>query len=800
MILFLWLLAVSVRADTSLVFNEIMYHPSTNESTMEWVEVYNQMAVDLDISGWSISGGVQYTFPANTVIHGSGYLVVASSPTTLVGSTGLTNIIGPFTGQLTNTDSKLQLRNNNGRVVDEIHYDVEGDWPVAANGAGVSLAKRDRETASGPAEDWTTSDQPGGTPGTANFPPSGGLAYPVGLVSYWNFNEAVGASAVDQVGQNNGILGTGVTHVTNGIVRALSFNGTTNAFVNTGTGISNNFAVSGGITVEAVLLPGWSGTNSAVIFKKTPPKPVRYRDAVLTNNPLAYWRLGDLTTTIADSTTNAHIGTATAGVLLNQPGLIPSEPTNAAVRATGTERITVPGFEKIGSAGYTVEFWVKVYQVPSGCCQNLVGDGESGDDFFMMNYILGPFQGQIGSIRPHFSGSGSPVSIDSPTALQAGNTYHIVTTWDASNTVNNAVIYINGVANSIRSVTSAVPAPGTTGDNKVYIGYDDREAPDGNYTYDEVALYNHPLSAADVAAHYAAATVTNFDVTQGNSVQLALQNDGNNAQANPPVAAGPVLSFGLTVGGVYSELDMPLDGAAGRPTLADLENGQPHHVAAAYNSATGVKAIYVDGALRFSNVLSGTVNANNSANAVIGNAEVNGRNPFVGTLDEVAYWSRGLTSAEIAAHSAAIQAGRDYFTTTSSNSVTTLVFNELSAATNAEFWVELKNYGATAAPLAGCVIVRSGPTNGEYVFPSGPTIAAGGYYSITNTTLGFHPVSGDKLFLLSPGRNKVLDAVVVKQTARARSPDGTGPWLRPSSATAGGANSFTFHNEVVINE
>src|SRR6185369_11640321 len=129
----------------------------------------------------------------------------------------------------------------------------------------------------------------GGTPGTANFPVAGGFAFPAGLVSYWNFNEAAGLSAADQAGQNTGTLGSGVTHVTNGIVRALAFNGTTNAFVNVGPG--TNLAVSAGITVEAVLLPGWSGTNSAVIFKKAPAKPLQYRDAVLTNNPLAYWRL-----------------------------------------------------------------------------------------------------------------------------------------------------------------------------------------------------------------------------------------------------------------------------------------------------------------------------------------------------------------------------------------------------------------------------------------------------------------------------------------------------------------------------
>jgi hypothetical protein len=53
----------SLRADAVVVFNEIMYHPATSEPFMEWVELRNQLAVDVDISEWSLAGGIQYTFP-----------------------------------------------------------------------------------------------------------------------------------------------------------------------------------------------------------------------------------------------------------------------------------------------------------------------------------------------------------------------------------------------------------------------------------------------------------------------------------------------------------------------------------------------------------------------------------------------------------------------------------------------------------------------------------------------------------------------------------------------------------------
>jgi hypothetical protein len=789
--------AQSLRADAVVVFNEIMYHPATDEPLYEWVELRNLLAVDVDISDWSITGGIQYTFPSNTVVKGNGFLVVAINPTALKAATGLTTVAGPYAGRLNNAGDLLRLRNNSDRVMDEVNYGAEGDWPVAPDGSGVTLAKRDSNSASARAENWTASDQMGGTPGAANFP-TAGFVPPTGLISYWNFNEPSGPNAADQAGQNHGTLGSAVTRVASSTGGALSFNGTSNAYVNVGVGNNNSFAVASSITIEAVLRPGWNSTNPAVIFRKAPRRPGSYRDTVLGSQPLAYWRLGDSTTAIADSTANGRNGTATAGVQLNQPGLIPSDPANTAARFAGTDRVTVNGFEKIGAAGYSVEFWVRPQVLPVGCCQNLVGDGEAAGDYFLMNYILGPPQGQVGAVRPHFGPANSPVSMDSTTPLQVNNTYHIVTTWDTSLTANNAVIYINGVPDRTGTITRNLPAAGTTGANRVYIGKDDRDTSDGTEIIDEVALYNRPLSAADVAGHYVAGITTNFDLNLGNAVQFAFQNDGNNGAANPPVANGPVLSFGLTVGGVYSELDMPLDGQSGRPTLASLEDGQPHHVAALYDSISGQKAIFIDGVLRFSTTLNGAANVNNPAAAILGNSEVNGDGPFVGTLDEMTYWGRALSASDVAAHSTAIQAGRDYFTPPPQAGPVKLAFNELSASTNAEFWVELVNYGTNNVSLEGYSIVEDGPPNGRYVFPAGPVLAPGGYRTVTNATL--HPVPGNKLYLFSPSLDKVLDAVVVKSGPRARFPDGTGPFVRPSAPSPGGANTFAFHNEIVINE
>src|SRR2546430_9976466 len=99
-----------VRADSTVVFNEIMYHPQTNEAQLEWVELYNQMAVDMDISGWYLTNAIGYKFAEGTVIPGGGYLVVSISPADLVAATGATKLYGPFTGRLSNAGDTLEDR------------------------------------------------------------------------------------------------------------------------------------------------------------------------------------------------------------------------------------------------------------------------------------------------------------------------------------------------------------------------------------------------------------------------------------------------------------------------------------------------------------------------------------------------------------------------------------------------------------------------------------------------------------------------------------------------------------------
>ncbi len=161
----------AVRADSVVVFNEIMYHPANQaDDTLEWIELYNQMSYNIDLTGWEITGGIDYAFPKGTVIYGGGYLVIARNPSALQSATGYTGALGPFSGNLSNGGEIIRLRNNSRRVMDLLDYNDEGAWPVAADGSGVSLAKMNCRLATGDPANWKADILTGGSPGSENFP------------------------------------------------------------------------------------------------------------------------------------------------------------------------------------------------------------------------------------------------------------------------------------------------------------------------------------------------------------------------------------------------------------------------------------------------------------------------------------------------------------------------------------------------------------------------------------------------------------------------------------------------------
>ncbi len=152
---------------TGLVISEIMYKPAprADGKVLEYLELFNSNPYPEDISGYRISGSVDFEFPAKTTLPGGGFLVVARSPIDIQSVYALTNVMGPYTNTLKNSGT-LRLRNKRDAIFLEINYASKPPWPVAADGTGHSLVLARPSYGEDNPQAWDISDVVGGSPGS----------------------------------------------------------------------------------------------------------------------------------------------------------------------------------------------------------------------------------------------------------------------------------------------------------------------------------------------------------------------------------------------------------------------------------------------------------------------------------------------------------------------------------------------------------------------------------------------------------------------------------------------------------
>jgi hypothetical protein len=727
------LLPLVVVADSPVVFNEIMYHPLTNESQLEWVELQNQMAVDMDISRWRLDGGISFSFPEGTVIRAGGYLVVAATPT------GFANALGPFLGRLSNGGEELRLRNNNDRLMDEVAYGVEGDWPVAPDGAGPSLARRRANVRGSDSRNWLASAQVGGTPGAENFPinpPTIRSNTVTQIESAWSFNDtgsdlgtawrnasyddsgwARGSALFFQeeaplpAAKNTPLTPGRITYyfrtkfVLTGEVSRVELqlrpivddgaigylNGVEVFRVNMPSGTVGYSTLANGPVEDATLgeriflgpdqlVPG---LNVLAVEVHQGPSFTAYSRAVVGSGPVGYWRLSDLSGAAADAA--ADPGTPQAGAQNGiYVGFAAANRTQAGPRPTdlvGPEALY--GFEENNAA---VRF-------------------DGGDDV---------------------------VTIPDPGVFNFSTTRTLtLEAW-----VNGNVGQENG---------GPIIARGEGGREQFVV-----DIVGGIYRF-----------------------FTRSDITPNNTVTA-------NASVGP--------------NGTWQHIVAVLDQPAGRMKIYvnGVESGSQTPSATLLASTHDISI----GARR------GTTSLDYNLNFAGRIDEVAVYNRALGANEITAHFAAASTSNAAAAPDANdVVFGLEVVAaeTLPAAEPAKVAFNELASSTNAAFWLELINHGRTNVDLAGWVVARQGGTNREYALPS-RVLAPGQLLAITKTEMGFAADSGDRLVLYMAGRSNVADAVVAKKEPRGRSPDGTGGWWFPNQPTPGLSNSFAFRDELVINE
>lgn len=208
-----------------------------------------------------------------------------------------------------------------------------------------------------------------------------------------------------------------------------------------------------------------------------------YRDVVLADSPLAYWRMnGDAT----DASGNGRNGAAT-GVTWVAGTPIVDSPNNSHGSFNGADYVRLAAAAWMNVSNLTLEAWVRVDSLTG--TQSIINrmDGANGDAFTF----------RLDSGRPvaHLHLGGAYVGFSSWTDLVVGQWYHVAVTYDGA----RVRMYVDGVLRNDVAESRALSQPANA---RLHMGENGGGADDLFGDLAEVAFYDRSLTPAEIMEHY----------------------------------------------------------------------------------------------------------------------------------------------------------------------------------------------------------------------------------------------------------------------------------------------------------
>ena len=144
--------STQLASNANLILTEIMYHPSdptpaelaagySSDDDFEFIEVFNASSSQIDLSSCNFTSGITYTIPNGTMLAAGSRLIIAKNPDAFAArySSNGKQVIGPYTGKLSNSGETVTLNAADASVILTVTYDDGTDWPEDADGDGFSM-------------------------------------------------------------------------------------------------------------------------------------------------------------------------------------------------------------------------------------------------------------------------------------------------------------------------------------------------------------------------------------------------------------------------------------------------------------------------------------------------------------------------------------------------------------------------------------------------------------------------------------------------------------------------------------
>lgn len=217
--------------------------------------------------------------------------------------------------------------------------------------------------------------------------------------------------------------------------------------------------------------------------------PGEYTAQVLADEPVGYWRLGESSGTAAQDTSGlSNHGAYTGAVMPGLPGALAGDPDTAAELMGGYVSVSDSG--SLSPTGpFTLEAWVNLNDV---CTQQGVVEKYDAPAFngYLMRVTPG---GRLSAFT--LGGDGQAAAVTGQSVVMPGEWHHVVAVYDGT----NLSVYLDGELDG-SVATSIDPLDGLADLKLGARGDDAAERLRGGL--DEVAVYDHALTAERIQHHY----------------------------------------------------------------------------------------------------------------------------------------------------------------------------------------------------------------------------------------------------------------------------------------------------------
>jgi hypothetical protein len=225
-----------------------------------------------------------------------------------------------------------------------------------------------------------------------------------------------------------------------------------------------------------------------------PPLPSPYAQLVLSDMPLAYYRLDEASgSTVHDLSGNGNDATYVGGVTPGAPGAVAGDPDTAATFDGSTGYIDAGNiFAFPGNDPFSLEAWVRAASSPNNGGIFSREDNQGGPPSEGYVAFVSNDEGVFGFQR--LDGANQTL-LSSNSMGSAARYIHIVAVYDGA----AMLLYVNGAAETMQTAAFAIAGAM----NHFVVGTEAGGAEDFfQGQLDEVAIYGHALTASRVSAHY----------------------------------------------------------------------------------------------------------------------------------------------------------------------------------------------------------------------------------------------------------------------------------------------------------